>query len=295
MFLSLRFIKFSFERQNLTNISKNEHVKNKLILLTNDDGIKSSGLNSLRDELSEIANVVCFAPAEASSAVSKALTFHKPIRFFPVTYDDGTTGYSTTGSPADNVLVGFHVLKRKPDIVVSGINYGDNSSIHSILTSGTCAAAFEAYFNNVPAIAFSADLSEDSQMIDQRGIDFGKIAKISAEIVDAVLELDWPKDLAFLNVNYPKKISDETKVYITSPTLYKYDNFMVEKKDPRKLTYLWLWGKKKESFPENTDTWAVVNQNSISISPICLNLHHTTDSASKLLNILQQQIKDNMF
>ena len=269
-------------------------MKNKLILLTNDDGIKSAGLNSLRDELSQIAKVVCFAPAEASSAVSKALTFHKPIRYYPITYDDGTIGYSTTGSPADNVLVGFHVLKCKPDLVVSGINYGDNSSLHSILTSGTCAAAFEAYFNNVPAVAFSAGLSDDSQMIDQRGINFGKMAKISSEIINIILELDWPEGLAFLNINYPQQISTETKVYITSPTLYKYDNFMVEKKDPRKLPYLWLWGEKKKSFPENTDTWAVVEQNSISISPIGLNLYDTSEASSIMLKMLKQQIKDNM-
>ena len=136
--------------------SINRHVKDKLILLTNDDGIKSVGLNAVRKELNTIAKVVCFAPVAPSSAVSKALTFHKPIRYSQIDYDDGSIGYSTTGAPADNVLVGFHVLKRKPDIVVSGINYGDNSSIHSILTSGTCAAAFEAAFNNVPAIAISA-------------------------------------------------------------------------------------------------------------------------------------------
>ena len=106
----------------------------KLILITNDDGIKSEGLNSLRVEVNKFANVICFAPAEPSSAVSKALTFHKPIRFYPIKYEDGSIGYSTTGSPADNILVGFHVLKRKPDLVISGINYGDNSSIHSILT-----------------------------------------------------------------------------------------------------------------------------------------------------------------
>ena len=102
-------------------------VKDKLILLTNDDGIKSSGLDILRKELKKVGKVVCFAPAEPSSAVSKALTFHKPIRFTTITYEDGTTGYSTTGAPADNVLVGFHILKRKPDIVVSGINSGDTS------------------------------------------------------------------------------------------------------------------------------------------------------------------------
>lgn len=269
-------------------------MKNKLIILTNDDGIKSSGLNALRSELSQIADVVCFAPAEASSATSKALTFHKPITYSTIAYDDGTIGYSTTGSPADNVLVGFHVLKRKPDLVVSGINYGDNSSIHSILTSGTCAAAFEAYFHKVPAIAFSADLADDSQMFIQRGINFDKMAKISSAITNIVLELEWPEDLAFLNVNYPQQITEETKVFITSPALYKYNNYMIEKKDPRKLTYFWLWGEKKESFPENTDSWAVVNQNSISISPIGLNLHDTSDSSLKLVTMLQQQIKDNM-
>jgi 5'-nucleotidase len=159
-------------------------VKDKLILLTNDDGIKSIGLNTIREELVKIAKVVCFAPAEASSAVSKALTFHKPIRFSQIDYEDGSIGYSTTGAPADNVLVGIHVLKKKPNMVVSGINYGDNSSIHSILTSGTCAAAFEAAFNNVPAIAFSADLADDAQLIEQKGINFDRMAEISRMIVE---------------------------------------------------------------------------------------------------------------
>ncbi|MEE9409479.1 MAG: 5'/3'-nucleotidase SurE [Candidatus Heimdallarchaeota archaeon] len=264
-------------------------VKNKLILLTNDDGIKSLGLISLRKELSKIAKVVCIAPTEPSSAVSKALTFHKPIRFSEINYEDGSLGYSTTGAPADNVLVGIHILKRKPDIVVSGINYGDNSSIHSILTSGTCAAAFEAAFSNVPAIAFSADVSDDAQLIEQKGIDFEQMARISYEIVEHVLEMDWPKDLAFLNVNYPTEITNETKIHVTKPTLYKYDNFMVEKRDPRNLPYLWLWGERKETFPENTDTWAVLQKN-ISISPIGFNLYEKTDQAL----ILAQKLKDRV-
>jgi 5'-nucleotidase len=268
-------------------------VKDKLILLTNDDGIKSQGLNSLRKHLSKIGKVECFAPTEPSSAVSKALTFHKPIRFYPFHFEDDSIGYSTTGSPADNVLVGFHVLKRKPDIVVSGINYGDNSSIHSILTSGTCAAAFEAGFNKVPAIAFSADVSE-TQMIDQRGIDFDPFAHISKKIVEKTLELDWPKDLAFLNVNYPSEITEETSIYVTEPTVYKYDNYMVEKKDPRKLAYLWLWGERKKTFPENTDSWAVIHKKSISITPIAFNLHEKTDQSLKLAESVQNHIKTDL-
>ena len=115
-------------------------MKNKLILLTNDDGIKSSGLNALRTELNQIAKVVCFAPTEASSAISKALTFHKPITYSTVAYDDGTKGYSTTGSPADNVLVGFHVLKRKPDLVglsegclVESVGHVHGGSVRQVL------------------------------------------------------------------------------------------------------------------------------------------------------------------
>jgi 5'-nucleotidase len=269
-------------------------VKEKIILLTNDDGIKSQGLYSLKKHLCEVGKVECFAPIEPSSAVSKALTFHKPIRFYPYTFEDGTTGYSTTGSPADNVLVSFHVLKRKPDIVVSGINYGDNSSIHSILTSGTCAAAFEAAFNNVPAIAFSADVSDDAQLIDQRGIDFDHFARISKEIVKLALSLEWPKDLAFLNVNFPTEITEETEVYVTEPTVYKYDNYMVEKKDPRKLTYLWLWGERKKTFPENTDSWAVIHKKSISISPIAFNLHEKTDQSLKLAEAVQKHIETDL-
>ncbi len=269
-------------------------MKDKLILLTNDDGIKSLGLISLRKALSKIAKVVCIAPTEPSSAVSKALTFHKPIRYSQINYDDGSIGYSTTGAPADNVLVGIHILKRKPDIVVSGINYGDNSSIHSILTSGTCAAAFEAGFNNIPAIAFSTDVTDDSQLIEQKGIDFEQMATISRKIVEDALEKEWPKDLAFLNVNYPAEITKETKVYVTKPAVYKYNNFMIEKSDPRNLPYLWLWGERKESFPENTDSWAVSTKKSISISPIGFNLHEKTDQSLELAEALKKQVEDNM-
>ena len=268
-------------------------MKDHLILLTNDDGIKSEGLLSLRKNLSKTSKVLCVAPSEPSSAVSKALTFHKPLRFFPFIFEDGETGYSTTGSPADNVHVGFHILKKKPNIVVSGINYGDNSSIHSILTSGTCAAAFEAAFNDVPAIAFSADVPEDIQLT-QTGIEFEKMAKISHIIVEFTLKMDWPKGLAFLNVNYPTEINNETEIYITKPILYKYDNYMVEKKDPRGVPYLWLWGEKKGIFPENTDTWSVCDKKGISISPIGLNLHIETDQSLMLVEAVKKQIESNL-
>ncbi|MCK4844719.1 MAG: 5'/3'-nucleotidase SurE [Candidatus Heimdallarchaeota archaeon] len=267
-------------------------MKQKLILLTNDDGIFSLGLLSLHKELSNFGKVFCVAPGNPSSAISKALTFHKPIRFSTHTFEDGTTAYSTTGAPADNVLLSFHLLKGKPDIVVSGINYGDNSSIHSILTSGTCAAAFESAFSGVPAIAFSVDVEHDIQLIEQKGINFDYIAMISSEIVKFTLEKEWPKDLAFLNINFPTNVTKHTKIYVTSPTLCKYDNFMIEKDDPRGLPYFWLWGEMKKTFPEGSDTWAVKHKNGISITPIGLNLHEKTDQSMNLTCFIQEQVKN---
>jgi len=263
----------------------------KIILLTNDDGIDSLGLQALRKELGKLTKVYCIAPSSPSSAVSKALTFHKPLRYNKVTFSDNNISYSTTGSPADNVLLGFHLLKKKPDLTVSGINYGDNTSIHSILTSGTCAAAFESAFNNVPAIAFSAAVKNEAQLINQQGINFEPMAKIAKKIVEYVLSIKWPKKLAFLNINFPTEVTEETEVYLTYPVLYKYDNYMVEKKDPRGLPYLWLWGERKKSFPEGSDAWAVLEKNAISLTAISFNLHTATKDITMLLEELRDNIK----
>lgn len=264
----------------------------KLILLTNDDGINSLGIKSLYNSLKNRFDVVCVAPESPSSAVSKALTFHKPLRYQKVLCEDENLGYSTTGSPADNILLGFHLLKRKPDLVVSGINYGDNTSIHSILTSGTCAAAFEAAFNGVPAVAFSAAVADDAQLIDQKGIDFEPMAEIAAAIVEYILKNKWPSNLAFINVNFPTAIHGNEDVYITKPVLYKYDNYMVEKLDPRGLPYLWLWGKRKEQFPEGSDAWAVLEKKGISITPIAFEMYDKTKESEALLATLKQHLSD---
>ncbi len=265
-------------------------MQNKKILVTNDDGINSVGLKTLYSYIKGLGDVICIAPTYPSSAISKALTFHKPIRYNKIVFEDNSVGYSTSGAPADNVLVGFHILKQKPDLVVSGINYGDNSSIHSIFTSGTCAAAFEAAFNGVPAVAFSTHVADDAQLIQQRGVDFVPLAKISTQIVKVILEKKWPEGLAFINVNFPVKITEDTKVYVTRPTLYKYDNYMIEKRDPRNLPYLWLWGERKKTFPEGTDTWAVIQHNAISITPIGFNLYENTEKALNLAEIIGSRV-----
>jgi len=265
----------------------------KTVLLTNDDGINSLGLLALRKELAKVTKVYCIAPESPSSAVSKALTFHKPLRYTKILFEDKSVGYSTTGSPADNVLLGFHLMKKKPDLTVSGINYGDNTSIHSILTSGTCAAAFESAFNKVPAVAFSAAVHNEAQLINQQGIDFTPMAKIAKKVVEFILKIDWPKNLSFLNVNFPTEITNETKVYVTYPVLYKYDNYMVEKKDPRGLPYLWLWGQRKKQFPEGSDAWAVLEMNGISLTPIGFNFHKTSEGIVEMLNKLKEDMDES--
>ena len=116
------------------------------------------------------------------------------------------------------------------------------------------------------------------------------MAKISARIVDYIIKQPWPSDLAFINVNFPTRVSNATKIHITYPVLYKYDNYMVEKADPRGLPYLWLWGKRKEHFPEGSDAWAVIDQGSISITPIAFNMYDKSDRSQKMLQGLKENI-----
>ncbi len=243
-----------------------------LILISNDDGIRSPGLAALRDASMEVGDVMVVAPRDQMSAKGKALTFEDPIVVRDHVFPDGGTGHAVTGTPADTVLVAMHLLKGKPDLVVSGINNGENTSLHSLLTSGTCAVAFEAAFNQIPAVAFSIHVSHEHYFSDTHDADWEGAAKITRKLVKLATELDWPPELAFLNINYPAVLHEETPIRMTVPSESKYNNYLIEKKDPRNDTYYWLWGTPAPSFEPNTDTYVVRDENAVSISPIGLGM-----------------------
>lgn len=130
--------------------------KKPLILVTNDDGISAPGIRTLISVMNEIGNVVVIAPDSPQSAMGHAITINSTLHCHKIKIDDGPQiEYSCSGTPADCVKLGINeILDSKPDICVSGVNHGSNSSIN-VIYSGTMSAAIEATIEGVPAIGFS--------------------------------------------------------------------------------------------------------------------------------------------
>ena len=250
------------------------------ILLSNDDGIYAPGIRAIARAMDKRGwDVTIVAPRLQRSGEGKAITFDAPIRVeeVPLSYREGNTGWRTTGTPADAVIFGVYARQEQNlppfDLVVSGINAGENSSVHSVLTSGTCAVAFESALLGLPAIAFSIDVSE-KLFFDENASPPG--LKVAAEtactIIEKVLvEGGLPEGVAFLNVNFPDSITEETPIEICRMALTKYRDFTIKREDPRGVPYYWIWGD-TVAVPEDTDVYAVLTKKITSITPITLNL-----------------------
>lgn len=251
------------------------------ILLSNDDGIYAPGIRALTIAMDNRSwDVTIVAPRLQRSGEGKAITFDTPIRVeeISLSYREGNTGgWRTTGTPADAVIFGVHARQDQNfppfDLVVSGINAGENSSVHSVLTSGTCAVAFESALLGLPAIAFSIDVSENLFFDDNASPPGLKIAAETAcMIIEKVLaEGGLPEGVAFLNVNFPDSITEETPIEICKMALTKYRDFTIKREDPRGNPYYWIWGD-IIAVPEDTDVFAVLTKKITSITPITLNL-----------------------
>ena len=163
------------------------------ILLTNDDGISAPCLLAIYNELITIAEVTVIAPSQVRSGASHSVSLC-PITCKKVTIENAFTGYSIDGSPADCVKLAMMELidlKANPiDMVVSGMNYGANTGVYTHY-SGTVAAAREAAFCGVPAIALSAAYNDD--------LDFTKAAKLGFSVIQKLLPLRWP-DIITINI-----------------------------------------------------------------------------------------------
>jgi len=216
-----------------------------LILVTNDDGIKAGGLESLVGMLKGIGDVVIVAPNESYSGMSHAITVKSPLYAKLVKEKEGLKLYKVNGTPVDCVKIALNVLlDRKPDILVSGINHGTNSSI-SIHYSGTIGAAREGALNKVPAVGFSLQNYSHSA-------DFTEAVKVAEHVVKQVLADKLPSG-TFLNVNIPDnhpikgaKIARQSK----GKWVEEFD----ERIDPRGRRYYWLTGHFENQEPEAKDT-----------------------------------------
>jgi len=203
-----------------------------LILVTNDDGIGAPGLVALTESARALGDVWVIAPEKQQSAMSHALTLHKPLRV----KEHGPQQLAISGTPTDAVFFGvLHALPRQPDLILSGINSGPNLAA-DVSYSGTVSAALEAAIMGVPGIALS-HVSVAAQAEDYRdGAAFAKT------VAGQVLRDGLPAG-CYLNVNFPKVPTGEVQgVRATILGDRYYEDCLVECTDPRGRPYYWIGG-----------------------------------------------------
>lgn len=237
--------------------------KNKpLIFVTNDDGVYAKGLEALIEMVRPFGDVLVVAPMVQQSCMSHAVTLKNPLRVQKMREEPGLTVYACWGTPVDCVKVGMgELIPRRPNLLVSGINHGANSSIN-VVYSGTVAAAAEGIFYNIPPIAFS--LCNYSAHAD-----FSACIPFGQAIVKQALEKGIPEGIC-LNVNIPDVSLNEMKgIRICHQNRGAWAEVTERRIDPHGFDYFWLNGEYVNHEPEATDTdEAALANGYVSVVPI---------------------------
>jgi 5'-nucleotidase len=241
------------------------------ILLTNDDGIDSTGIRALHDALTEHANVTVVAPADDQSACGRAISHEVDVY-------EHELGYAVEGTPADCVVAGLAELGPEPDLVVAGCNKGANLGEYVLGRSGTISAAVEAAFFDVPAIATSLYVPVDEtpfHEISTEATDYEEAARVTTYLVDHALDTPLFEDNAYLNVNVPLPGMEPAPIEITQPSK-RYEMDADRDGDVIHLTDRVWDSLDPETLPDpdGTDRRAVV-EGRISVSPLAA--PHTTN------------------
>ncbi len=251
-----------------------------LILVTNDDSIVAPGIRALIDVMKTIGEVVVVAPNKPQSAMGHAITINDTLHLDKVSLDkDLDLEYSCSGTPVDCVKMAVHeILKRKPDLCVSGINHGSNSSIN-VIYSGTMSAAMEAGIEGIPAIGFS--------LLDYKwDANFEPAKPFIKKITEKVLSDGLPKDV-ILNVNIPNLEAEQIKgIKIARQAKAQWIEEFDKRTNPMGKDYYWLSGEfVNQDEGEDTDEWALAN-GYISVVPVQFDLTaHTAISTLKKWNL----------
>jgi 5'-nucleotidase len=241
------------------------------ILVSNDDGIHAPGIQALGRALKKLGRVTMVAPEREQSTMGHALTLHKPVRLQKVASEPGLEQWATSGTPADCVYLGIrHVLKKKPHIIISGINNGVNVG-NDIYYSGTVAAAREGAALNIPAIAASLDYSHE---IGEPRVppNFGDAAQYIVNLARQVLQRGLPPH-CILNVNFPNvPFSQVLGTSVSRQGFRIYTDKVKAKYDNRGRPYFWLGGKYAGFRPIEGSDCEVLDKNYISITPCRIDL-----------------------
>jgi 5'-nucleotidase len=246
------------------------------ILVTNDDGILSPGLLALAEALKPLGKVTVLAPDRNWTASGHVKTLERPLRVRDAVLFDGSPGLSTDGAPSDCVALAFlGVLPEQVDLVVSGINAGENVG-HDVTYSGTVTAAMEAAIWGLPGVAVSLQLPEKPPRL----LDFTPAAQMAQRVVQRVISSGLKKG-ALLNVNVPYLPLDQIHGFrITRQGLRIYRDELVRRLDPRSRPYYWIGGEVPSGVVEDGTDFGALHDGYVSITPLQLDLtdHGLMDS-----------------
>jgi 5'-nucleotidase len=224
------------------------------ILVTNDDGVHSEGIRMLADALAPLGEVTIVAPIQEASAIGHALTLRRPLRIDII----GPNVFAVDGTPTDCVNLAItHVLKGKPDLIVSGINKGWNLG-DDVTYSGTVSGALEGALLEIASIAVSTQRVRDE-------CEFGPSAIAAARAAQAVLERGLPK-FTLLNINTPKGPNKGFRVTVQAKR--NHVTMVNERIDPRHKAYYWIEEGENEWEPHDRSDYQAVRDGYISITPL---------------------------
>ena len=229
-------------------------MKNKtpLILISNDDGYQAKGINCLVDMVRDLGDIIVCAPNGGRSGYACAFSAKDYLRLEQVSCEPGVEVWTCTGTPVDNLKIALNrVVPRTPDIVLAGINHGDNASVNTHY-SGTMGVAMEGCMKYIPSIAFSlCDFSEDA--------DFEPLRPYARMLVKKILSEGLPKGVC-LNVNFPL-VEQYKGIKVCRMAFGTWGKEVVKCRHPRGYDYYWMVGEYTNDEPEadDTDNWALTH------------------------------------
>ncbi|HEY8542967.1 MAG TPA: 5'/3'-nucleotidase SurE [Pseudothermotoga sp.] len=227
------------------------------ILITNDDGVTSTGLLTLAKVLAKKHNILVVAPESEQSATGHAITVRMPIWVKKVEVVGDFPVYATTGTPADCVKIGVEVLAKKAvDLVISGINYGHNLGT-DVIYSGTVSGALEGALLGIPALAVSAPI--------EKNYDYHQAA-LFIEMFIQNFDFNILEQFTALNINFPSGIIKGWRA--TKQSTRRYADRFEARIDPAGNTYYWMYGDIIEDDPSDDSDYNAIKNGYVSVTPI---------------------------
>ena len=260
------------------------------ILVVNDDGIQSVGITTLAEKLEKLGEVIVVTPDGERSGIGKSLSIGQ-VNVKKTRVNNKITAYAISGTPADSFLIASNkILKRMPDLVVSGINLGPNLGIDDVLTSGTLGATMEAAIHNVPAIALSYCIQKITDKTEKEGItnkDLELAATLAYKTAKHVLENGMPDETDIISINVPEN-ADCNRVRTTHLCYEGYGDIHTENEDGYRIL---SWALTHYPDGEHGTDLHAIREGYISVTPIKLKLTHNTKAIKDLLDSFSEETK----